>query len=145
KSQFTVPSSGFNPTTRSVVMNTASGSAPVFPLTAKSTGEEVLAGSSSAFHWSSPDSLSNAATELPLPFTATSTRLPTTSGEQQTPKRGSCAFNTLKVSTCQSCLPLSVAKHVKTPVMPNENTRSPTTAGVACGPVLRTLLYGARS
>src|SRR5205085_2730871 len=84
-SQFTVPSSGFRPTTRSVVMNTTSGTA--LPFVAYKTGEDVFADSLSACHATSPFAVSNAATELPFPPAATITRLPTTSGEQQTPKR----------------------------------------------------------
>src|SRR5262249_55602703 len=62
-SQLTDPSSGFRPTTRRVVMNTASGTFLAFPAAANSTGDDVLAGSSSACHWSSPVSVSNATTE----------------------------------------------------------------------------------
>src|SRR5262245_24948392 len=84
-SHVTVPSSGFSAMTRSVVMNTTSGTAPRVPAAANRTGEDVPAGSSMACHWTSPVSASKATTELPLPPTAATTRLPTTRGEQQTP------------------------------------------------------------
>src|SRR5947209_10944888 len=77
-----LPSAGLNDARPLAVKNTTCRDAP----SPKTIGDEYEAGASRAFQATSPVSLSKATTDAPLPPTLTSTRPPSTSGEQAAPK-----------------------------------------------------------
>src|SRR5260370_6791708 len=86
------------------------------PPTVTGTGEAYAATSSPSFHASLPLFLSNAATPAPLAPGMASTRLPSMTGEADSPQVIFLAPNSLSKSCCQTILPSSALMQTSGPV-----------------------------